>query len=199
MFGRKILNLVVLISMFASLLVVGGASPAMADNVQAPSAANTSSVTAAPISPTDQTKVPHYFGPWPNWANSAYTLPDANVTITGDGSGATAVATVGGNGAVTDITITNPGSGYTAATVDISPTLGTGAGAAAMPRSQPQARSRPSTLTPAAQDIPPPGHGLGWGDDHPGHGDRLWRRRCDHTGYSGRGLYDAHRRLRPAR
>ena len=31
----------------------------------------------------------------------------------GDGTGATATATVGGNGAVTGITITNPGSGYT--------------------------------------------------------------------------------------
>ena len=32
-------------------------------------------------SPVDQTKVPHYFGPYPNWANSPLTLPDATVTI----------------------------------------------------------------------------------------------------------------------
>src|SRR5688572_18662616 len=25
---------------------------------------------------------PHYFGPYPNWANSPLTLPDANVAIT---------------------------------------------------------------------------------------------------------------------
>ena len=26
-----------------------------------------------PSSPTDATKVPHYFGPWPNWANKSST------------------------------------------------------------------------------------------------------------------------------
>src|SRR5665647_3438187 len=39
---------------------------------------------ALPSSSTDQTVVPHYFGPWPNWALSPLTLSDANVTITGD-------------------------------------------------------------------------------------------------------------------
>ena len=70
-----------------------------------------------PVGPTDGTKVPHYYGPFPNWANSPFTLPDAKVTITGDttGTGAEAVATVGAGGAITGITITNPGSGYTAA------------------------------------------------------------------------------------
>jgi len=72
---------------------------------------------ALPTSPTDGTKVPHYFGPFPNWANSPFTLPDVVVTINGDGTGATASATVGANGAVTGITITNPGSGYTSASV----------------------------------------------------------------------------------
>ena len=75
---------------------------------------------AAPTTPTDATKVPHYFGPWTNWALSPLTLPDATVTITGDGTGAEAVATVGGNGIVTGITVTNPGSGYTNATVAIT-------------------------------------------------------------------------------
>ena len=44
---------------------------------------------AAPdhVRPTRR-KVPHYFGPWPNWALSPLTLPDATVTITGDGTGA---------------------------------------------------------------------------------------------------------------
>ena len=43
--------------------------------------------------------------------------------------GATATATVGANGAVTDLTITNPGSGYTAATVGHSLAAGNGAAA----------------------------------------------------------------------
>ena len=82
----------------------------------------------APTSPTDQTKVPHYVGPFPNWANSPFTVADVAVAITGDGTGATATATVGANGAVTGITITNPGSGYTAATVSFT---GSGSGASA--------------------------------------------------------------------
>ena len=36
---------------------------------------------AAPTSTVDQAKVPHYFGPYANWANSPLTLPDATVTI----------------------------------------------------------------------------------------------------------------------
>ena len=75
---------------------------------------------ATPGSPTDGTAVPHYFGPWPNWALSPLTLPDATVAITGDGAGAKATATVGGNGVVTGITITDPGSGYSYADVSIS-------------------------------------------------------------------------------
>ncbi|MFT3891906.1 MAG: hypothetical protein QM730_09760 [Anaerolineales bacterium] len=73
-------------------------------------------------------KVPHYFGPYPNWANSPLTYPDVNVEIVGDGTGATATATVGANGTVTGITLTNPGSGYTSATVNIT---GAGTGATA--------------------------------------------------------------------
>ncbi len=74
---------------------------------------------AMPAGPTDESKVPHYFGPNPNWANSPYTLADATVTISGEGSGATAVASVGVDGAITGITITDPGRGYTSATVSI--------------------------------------------------------------------------------
>ncbi|PXA64683.1 hypothetical protein CVS29_14120 [Arthrobacter psychrochitiniphilus] len=36
---------------------------------------------AVPSSATDSTKVPHYFGPYPNWANSPQTLADAMVSI----------------------------------------------------------------------------------------------------------------------
>jgi len=63
--------------------------------------------------------VPHYFGPFPNWANSPLTLPAADVVIEGDGLGAAATAAVGAGGAVTGITVTNPGSGYTTAQVTI--------------------------------------------------------------------------------
>jgi FtsP/CotA-like multicopper oxidase with cupredoxin domain len=74
----------------------------------------------APTSPTDQTKVPHYFGPYSNWANSPQVLANAIVTIggvtSGGGSGATATATVDPRtGGVTGYTITNPGTGYTSA------------------------------------------------------------------------------------
>ena len=87
---------------------------------------------AAPGSPTDGTKVPHYFGPNPNWALSPLTLPDATVNITGNGTGAAATATVGANGVITGITITNPGSGYSAATVAIVPASPTGTGTGAL-------------------------------------------------------------------
>jgi hypothetical protein len=53
------------------------------------------------------------------------------VTITGDGSGATAVATIV-NGKVDSITVTNRGTGYSRALVSISATTGYGATAAAI-------------------------------------------------------------------
>jgi hypothetical protein len=54
------------------------------------------------------------------------------VTIVGDGTGATATATVGG-GAVTGITITNVGSGYSRATIVFDNTGTGGSGASARP------------------------------------------------------------------
>ncbi len=81
-----------------------------------------------PASPTDESVVPHYFGPYPNWGLSALTMPDVAVTISGDGTGAAATATVGAGGAIIGITLTNPGSNYTTATVGFT---GAGAGAAA--------------------------------------------------------------------
>jgi len=85
-------------------------------------------VQAMPMDPMDETKVPHYFGPYPNWANSPFTLADVAVEVVGDGQGAKAVASVGANGAITGIMITDPGSGYTSATVNIT---GGGSGASA--------------------------------------------------------------------
>ncbi len=87
--NRKILNILVLVSMLASLLVMGGVSPVGASNSQDPQAAASSRVLAqAP----DPAKNPHYFGPWPNWANSPMTLPAATVTIAPAGA---ALVTVG--------------------------------------------------------------------------------------------------------
>jgi hypothetical protein len=86
------------------------------------------------IDPKDETKVPHYFGPNPNWALSPLREARAVVDITGGGgNGATATATVDPQtGAITAITITNPGSGYTSAPlVDITG-LGNGAQATAV-------------------------------------------------------------------
>jgi len=90
-----------------------------------------SPASAMPMDPMDETKVPHYVGPNPNWANSPFTLPDVAVEIVGvgGGTGATAEATVGVDGKITGITVTDPGSGYTAADVII--TSGAGAGALA--------------------------------------------------------------------
>ena len=75
---------------------------------------------AAPTSPIDVTKVPHYFGPYSNWANSEQAVADAIITIadspTGVANNATATASVLPNNAVTGgigaITVTKTGSGY---------------------------------------------------------------------------------------
>ena len=107
----KLVNIAVSLLVLISL-VVGG----------------TLKATAMPMGPTDESKVPHYFGPYPNWANSPFTLPDVAVTIGGDGAGATATASIGANGTVTGINITDPGSGYTSASVSIT---GAGSGASA--------------------------------------------------------------------
>ena len=80
---------------------------------------------AVAAAPPDPTKVPHYFGPWPNWANSPFTTSKASVTFgnAGSGTGATAVAQVDPvdpNG-IKSVDITNPGHGYApGTTVSIS-------------------------------------------------------------------------------
>lgn len=95
--------------------------------------------------------VPHYFGPYANWANSpmpmgavtSITLTNggsgysANPTVTitdayNTGSGATATATVDPTtGVITSITIGNGGIGYTAPDVIVDDPTGTGAAATA--------------------------------------------------------------------
>ncbi|HEU0295091.1 MAG TPA: hypothetical protein VFR47_20280, partial [Anaerolineales bacterium] len=117
MFNRKFLNIVISLMVLTTLLFGGN-----------------SRATAMPDSETDETKVPHYFGPNPNWALSPLREARAVVDITGGGgNGATATATVDPQtGAITAITITNPGSGYTSAPlVDITG-LGSGAQATAV-------------------------------------------------------------------
>ena len=84
---RKFLNIAVSLLVLSGLLFGNTPSMVRAENA------------AMPMDPMDETKVPHYFGPNPNWANSPFTLPDVQVIITGNGTGATAEATVGANGA----------------------------------------------------------------------------------------------------
>ncbi|MEI6647523.1 MAG: MBG domain-containing protein [bacterium] len=94
-------------------------------------------IAGAPTNPRDETKVPHYFGPYSNWANSPQVLADARVTITpaaGDvGTGATAVAEVDPRtGAITQVIVTSPGSGYLATpSVAITSAIATPVAAAA--------------------------------------------------------------------
>ena len=56
-----------------------GPDPQAASGMPAGQAAT--GATNLPNSPTDESKVPHYFGPYPNWANSPQVLADAVVTI----------------------------------------------------------------------------------------------------------------------
>src|SRR5512143_1575502 len=100
MFNRKMLNIIVSLMVLTSLLF-GGSIKA----------------TAMPMDPKDESKVPHYFGPYPNWALSPLRVPNVFVDLSGGGgTGAKAAANVDPQtGALTAITVTNPGSGYTSA------------------------------------------------------------------------------------
>ena len=73
---------------------------------------------AAPAAAVLDPKVnPHYFGPWPNWANSPLTMSTAAVTVAGAGTGATAVAQVDPvTGGIKSIDVTNPGHDYAGGT-----------------------------------------------------------------------------------
>ena len=116
---------------FVAALVLGLTTVGSATAQVAPTPGDDVPAVSLPSGPTDESKVPHYFGPYPNWALSPLTTADVDVEIVGDGLGATATATVGANGEVTGITITDPGSGYTNATVNITG-AGTGATASAV-------------------------------------------------------------------
>ncbi|KAE8762733.1 multicopper oxidase domain-containing protein [Georgenia thermotolerans] len=87
---------------------------------------------AAPAAAVDPATVPHYFGPWPNWANSPLTLNNAAVTIDGEGAGATAVAQVDPvSGGIASVEITSPGHGYDPATTTVTIDGSTGTAASA--------------------------------------------------------------------
>ena len=103
MSNRKFLNILISTLVITSL-VIGGT-------------AQVNNAKAMPMDPKDETKVPHYFGPNPNWALSPLRQADVAVDLTGGGgTGATAQATVDPQtGAITAITVTSPGSGYTSA------------------------------------------------------------------------------------
>jgi len=108
MVNRKFLSFALSLVVIASLLfqVVGQAQITTAAPAAAPA--------AGPASPVDETRVPHYFGPYPNYANSPQVLADAQVAIGGGGgTGATAVATVDPRtGGISAVTVTGSGSGY---------------------------------------------------------------------------------------
>ncbi len=105
---------------------------------QTPGGYQTAGYSIAAVPPTmDPGGIPHYFGPFPNYANSPMPMGNISsitvteggtgyaapvVTITDayfTGSGATATAAVS-LGAITNITITNPGTNYTAPVVIIT-------------------------------------------------------------------------------
>ena len=94
--------------------------------VQIASAAPPSSKTAVvvPTAAADPAKNPHYFGPWPNWANSPLTLPTAQIAISGGaGTGAEAVAQVDPtDGSIASIDVTKPGRGYEAGATTVTVT-----------------------------------------------------------------------------
>ena len=123
---QKFSNLVLAILVITSL-VLGGFFPVQAlEQAPAPVEKTIEEISipeapaAAPIDPVDETLVPHYFGPYPNWANSPQVLADAVVTITpnvgepdpGTIVAAEATASVDPRtGVISGVTITSPGTG----------------------------------------------------------------------------------------
>ncbi len=82
---------------------VGTAAKPMAAQAKAAVKA-AASVVALPSSPTDSSKVPHYFGPFSNWANSPQAQADATITIAAPPSATTSFGNplaAGGSGSDT--------------------------------------------------------------------------------------------------
>ena len=78
--GKRIGKLAALLGAFGLSLATGAVVVPTPNGVERAAA-------AAAISPTDETKVPHFFGPYPNWANSPQVLADAVVTAVYSGDG----------------------------------------------------------------------------------------------------------------
>ena len=73
-------------------------------------------VSSAPTSPTDESKVPHYFGPFRTRQQPAGACQRLVTIANGGGTGAEATATVDPKtGGISAVTVTSPGSGYTTA------------------------------------------------------------------------------------
>ncbi|MDD5306799.1 MAG: multicopper oxidase domain-containing protein [Deltaproteobacteria bacterium] len=103
---------------------------------------------AMPPPALDPGGIPHYFGPYANYAysplpkgpitgialdvgGSGYAAPTVTISdVYGTGTGATATATLTGD-VITAVNLTNPGTGYSAPIVFINDTTGTGAVAVA--------------------------------------------------------------------
>jgi FtsP/CotA-like multicopper oxidase with cupredoxin domain len=107
------------------------------------------SITALPTY-ADPGGIPHYFGPYGNWAFSPLPTGNLNATITVDAGGTgytapvititdaydatkldSAAATLGVGGAIATITLSTAGTGYSAPVVTITDATGTGAAASA--------------------------------------------------------------------
>jgi FtsP/CotA-like multicopper oxidase with cupredoxin domain len=114
--------------------------------------------SGAPLAPqviipppvADPRGIPHYFGPYPNYANSpmprgaiagfsmiaagsGYASPAVVIyDLYGTGTGAAATPVPDGLGGIASITLDNPGSNYTAPVVYIVDTAGPGTGADAL-------------------------------------------------------------------
>ena len=130
------------ILLVVSFILSGGISLILTTDSSAgsPVAAITPLTTATMVPGT----VPHYFGPYANYANSpvpkgsitsitvdtkgsGYTLPTVTISdVWGTGSGALASAVLLG-GTISSITVTNGGTGYSAPIVTITDSTGTGA------------------------------------------------------------------------
>ena len=119
---RKLLAMVATAMLWAGMAppisglapAAGAATPQVASLAAIPAVVP----TRVPLSATDETKVPHYYGPFANWAWSPQALADAVITITpapGDlgGAGAEAGATVDPkDGSISAISVVSRGSGY---------------------------------------------------------------------------------------
>ena len=122
---------------------------AAADNFQATFEAAMAEGMEMEMDMPDPGGIPHYFGPWANWAytrlprgavseielengGSGYTAPEIVIKdLYATGMNATAIATVT-DGVITGIDIGNGGSGYSAPLIYITDPTGTGAEARAI-------------------------------------------------------------------